>query len=176
MSFATMSQVLRESMDWCSRPSVIRSGFRTVQLEPPAALLQDPVGYSLDHGPERLVEVVAILCAARRELLSTVPAPHGSGAPGRVLVSTAIQESVVDGASAAASAGWFDGNDLPPWDTWLGYARVNTRRFTDRFALFAFVPDTRTEVVMRGMKVNPVDCIEWATEADMHALLAGDTG
>ncbi len=168
MILTTTIASLHETALWCSftEPTIV--GFRSDLLRPPAPLLDDPVGFLIDRGHASVGNAVADLCRRRRKLLRLkTPGPE---IPGRVLVTTAIEESVVDGAASASSSGWFDSNDLPPWDTWFAYARLNTRRFTERETLFAFVPRFWEAAAEQGMSVNPVDCIEWATEEDLRAL------
>lgn len=168
MILKTSIASFHEAALWCSRAEPISVGFRSEVLRPPTPLLDEPGGFLIDHGHEAVGNVVADLCNRRRELLHlNMPRTE---MPGRILVTTAIEESVVDGAASAASSGWFDGNDLPPWDTWFAYARLNTRRFTERETLFSFVPWSSEAAAEQGLKVNPVDCIEWATEEDLRAL------
>jgi hypothetical protein len=62
-------------------------------------------------------------------------------------------ETVDDGAAEAASMGFYDVHDAPPWDTWVLYADD---------ALFCCVPDFAISRVQRGIDANPVDCIHWA--------------
>jgi hypothetical protein len=89
-----------------------------------------------------------------------------------LLLTTAICESVVDGAAQAESDGWFDENDLPPWDTWVCYARLGTRPFTSHETLVAVVPPAWQDAAGRGIRVNPLDCIQWATPEDIAAIEA----
>lgn len=125
----------------------------------------------LDRGSDAIAEVVDSLCRRRTELLrADPPGTHGTIPEGRVLLTTAIAESVVDGATSDASGGWFDLHDLPPWDTWFAYARLSNRAFTERHTLVAFVPRDWEVPVTRGIEVNPVSCIEWACDADLSAL------
>ena len=160
----------RETVRWCSltEPPVV--GFRSEILRPPGPLLDEPLGFVIDHGHASVSNAVADLCARRRrELLRLVTAETAEIA-GAVLVTTAISESLVDGAARDASSGWFDSNDLPPWDTWFAYGRLNTRQFTAREVLLAFVPQAWQAAAEQGMRVNPVNCIEWATDDDLRAL------
>jgi len=89
--------------------------------------------------------------------------------------------SVWDGASQAESKGFFDEDDLPPWDTWLCYvqgadypiATVPSRGTPtiipawQMWYLVAWVPPTLLDLAIAGMSVNPVDCIHWAEDVDI---------
>lgn len=170
MSLTTRLASLQETIRWCELTGPPIVGFRSEILRPPPALLDEPLGFVLDHGHASVAGAVADICDRRRHELLRLVAPVTTEISGRVLVTTAINESVVDEASKAVSSGWFDSNDLPPWDTWFAYARLNTRRFTEREALFAFVPHAWEARAEKGMKANPVDCIEWAAGEDLRVL------
>ena len=74
--------------------------------------------------------------------------PH----PGRILAYWP-GENLADGAARSATAGFFDVNNVPPWDTWLA--------FVDG-ALYAWVPAELVDRVQQGIDVNPEECIRWA--------------
>jgi len=97
------------------------------------------------------------LIAIRSQLLSV----HGpldqdrilSGKQGRLLVCWPA-ENVSDGASEVASLGFFDPNDIPPWDTWIHYAEGK---------LTCWVPESQITLAQNGIDANMVQCIEWET-------------
>jgi len=64
-------------------------------------------------------------------------------------------ENVSDGASEVGSLGFFNGNDIPPWDTWIHYAE---RKLT------CWVPEELIGLAQDGIDGNPVDCIHWADQ------------
>ena len=71
---------------------------------------------------------------------------------GRLLIYE-FQETVEDGASEAASLGFYDLLDAPPWDTWVLYRNG---------AVFCCVPDFAISRAQDGINANIVDCIHWA--------------
>jgi hypothetical protein len=77
-----------------------------------------------------------------------------SAAKGRILLYQPA-ENVADGASQAASLGLFDGNDAPPWDTWIHYADGD---------LACWVPDSLVALAQDGIDDNMVQCIQWADQ------------
>jgi hypothetical protein len=83
---------------------------------------------------------------------------------GRLLVCTGLDESVWDGAAQAESRGFFDINDLAPWDTWICYVRPqgedNGRTGQAPFVM-SWVPSAFVRLVEDGIRVNPVGCIRW---------------
>jgi hypothetical protein len=92
---------------------------------------------------------------------------------GRLLVCTGLDESVWDGAAQAESRGFFDINDLAPWDTWICYVRPqgedNGRTGQAPFVM-SWVPSAFVSLVEDGIRVNPVGCIRWL-EKDILASL-----
>lgn len=77
-----------------------------------------------------------------------------SAARGRILLYQPA-ENVADGSSQAASLGFFDGNDAPPWDTWIHYSARD---------LACWVPDLLIPLAQDGIDANMVQCIQWADQ------------
>jgi len=75
------------------------------------------------------------------------------------IVVVQTEETVVDGASAIASAGLFDDYDYPPIDTWF-YLTGDT----DGPLLFAWIPEPFVRLSGEAIAVNCVDCIHWFKE------------
>jgi hypothetical protein len=69
------------------------------------------------------------------------------------------EETVEDGASEAASLGFYDLLDAPPWDTWVSYQNG---------AVFCCVPDFAISRAQNGIDANIVDCIHWADWSSMN--------
>jgi hypothetical protein len=63
------------------------------------------------------------------------------------------QENLADGAADQSSNGFFDTNNVPPWDIWVG--------FSDG-VLVSWVPPAFIEAADMGIDVNPEECIQWA--------------
>jgi len=67
-------------------------------------------------------------------------------------------ETVADGAAQAASTGFYDIEDAPPWDTWFLY---------ENDSIFCCVPETAISAAQAGIDANPVDCIHWANWSEL---------
>jgi hypothetical protein len=93
---------------------------------------------------------------------------------GRLLVCTGLDESVWDGAAQAESQGFFDINDLAPWDTWICYVRPqndeNDRTGQAPFVM-SWVPSAFVSLVEDGIRVNPVECIRWLEKDTIASLI-----
>lgn len=103
----------------------------------------------------QIVENVAERRAAqlrleRRYSLSLLERLEG----GRLLLY-APDENLFDGASQYGSKGFFDVDNIPPWDTWVC--------FFENY-LVSWVPQQLVELANQGIDVNPEGCILWAPE------------
>ncbi len=87
---------------------------------------------------------------------------HNAATPsqGRILLCFPM-ETVSCGAAEAASRGFFDAEDVPPWDTWFWYAGQ---------VILCWVPDGFISRAQAGIDANPVDCIHWAKPRDVAHL------
>jgi hypothetical protein len=162
--------IVHEAAKWLQTTAATEARFRTASLQPPKELLDSPLAYATAAGDEQLMESARELRRMRASLLrdATRDRIELRGPPGRLLVSS-ILESVMDGASDAASSGWFDAADLPPWDTWLCYGTLFSDRQPYADGLVSYVPLEFVPRVQRGIDANPVDCHAWATE-DVAAI------
>jgi len=62
--------------------------------------------------------------------------------------------NLCDGASGAASDGWFDVDNVPPWDLW-----VDVVQWRDDPILLSWTPRRYVELARSGVRVNPEECI-----------------
>lgn len=72
-----------------------------------------------------------------------------------------------DGAAEAETRGYFDADNVPPWDTWVGVfeEHVNGER-EKKVYLVTWVPPIFVESVSRAIDVNPEGCIQWLEDSD----------
>jgi hypothetical protein len=84
---------------------------------------------------------------------------------GRLLVYYPDEE-LADGAAEEASGGFFDVENVPAWDTWVGL--YQDERGEDY--LVSWVPPSFREIVGEGIRVNPEECIHWISETDVPLL------
>jgi hypothetical protein len=153
-----VSQTISEIVTWCSCKPL-----RSPELDP-SAILDVP---HWSHGLEAIEawierkrdsyrRAISWIKETRSELLkrTNLKAFEALDALSRskLLVYESL-ETVDDGAAEAASMGFYDVHDAPPWDTWVLYADD---------ALFCCVPDFAISRAQNGIDANPVDCIHWA--------------
>lgn len=132
-------------------------------LRSPALAPEVPIG-SLPNGVER-VQLVARVAEKRAALLRQLKRypdrPTVDLGEGKIMLY-APDENVCDGASEYQSKGFFDVDDVPPWDTWLTIEGNN---------LIAWVPPSFCSLAQAGVDVNAVECIWWADEKFVKRLL-----
>jgi hypothetical protein len=63
-------------------------------------------------------------------------------------------ENLACGAAEYSSNGFFDQNNVPPWDTWMSF---------DGRTLVSWVPSILIPLAQDGIDANPEGCIAWAT-------------
>jgi hypothetical protein len=73
---------------------------------------------------------------------------------GRLLLY-APEENLADGAAEYVSFGFFDVDNVPPWDTWV--------TMFGKY-LVSWVPSQLFRLVQEGLDVNPEQCILWADD------------
>jgi hypothetical protein len=111
---------------------------------------------SLDESGDsaRWAKTVAEVVARRSRLTAATSAgERDTNVGGRLLLYTP-SENLACGAAEASSNGFFDVNNVPPWDIWVDFSED---------ALVSWVPPALVDVAQMGIYVNPEACIRWAT-------------
>lgn len=80
------------------------------------------------------------------EVLSPPTKEHGR------LLNYWPDENLADGAAEYSSNGFFDTDNVPPWDTWVS--------FDDR-TLICWIPRVLVPLAQAGIDANPEACIDW---------------
>jgi hypothetical protein len=99
-------------------------------------------------------KAVAEVVARRSRLTAGTSAEkRDTNVLGRLLLYTP-SENLACGAAEASSNGFFDVNNVPPWDIWVDFSEGT---------LVSWVPLALLDVAQMGISVNPEGCICWAT-------------
>lgn len=112
--------------------------------------------FSLDEfGDDALwAKAVAEVVARRSRLTAGISVEkRDTNVGGRLLLYTP-SENLACGAAEASSNGFFDVNNVPPWDIWVDFSEGT---------LVSWVPPALLDVAQMGIYVNPEACIRWAT-------------
>jgi hypothetical protein len=81
-------------------------------------------------------------------------------------------QTLSDGAAQLATNGYFDADNQPPWDTWLGWISVPTIQDVGlRNMLVAWVPGDLVKLVSAGVDANPEECLQWLGDDGRIQLL-----
>lgn len=150
-SVAPFEARVQQAMAWCSPRADLaraRDCFRSPELRP-------RVLHASYRAAVRDVAVSRELYLGRA--LGKVEMPLGRG---RLLVF-GPDEELSDGAAEQATGGYFDVNNIPPWDTWVGFFEEPGGAY-----LMSWVPPAFVSLVQRGIDANPEQCIRWLSDSD----------
>ena len=114
--------------------------------------------FSLDEFEDDALwaQAVAEVVASRSRLRAGTPAEkRDMTVAGRLLLYNP-SENLACGAAEVSSNGFFDVNNVPPWDIWIDFSEGT---------LVSWVPPALLDVAQMGIYVNPEECIRWAKGA-----------
>jgi hypothetical protein len=143
---------LFETVAWFDRQSLhdlcgpMKDKLRSPALKP---------SFSLDQfgNVELWAEAVAEVVAKRSQLIGRISQQRLEISNSGRLLLYYPQEQLADGAAEYSSNGFFDVNNVPPWDIWVDFSE---------HILVSWVPPGFIEAAQIGIDVNPEQCIRWA--------------
>jgi len=151
-----------EAVTWCLDEQLASKSLRSAALDP-SAILEMPdfshssesIGAWIDQKRDCYRRAVAWINERRSGLLKAAgketPRSGDFLAKGKFLIYEP-EETVEDGAAEAASKGFYDMKDAPPWDTWF---------LLGNKAIYCYVPEFFISRAQDGIDANPVDCMRW---------------
>jgi hypothetical protein len=124
----------------------VETALRSLQLSPSHPLTS---GMSGQDWSEAVAEVVA----KRSRLVDQVSVDEHTAyaSSGRLLLYWP-EENLACGAAQVSSGGFFDTDNVPPWDIWVAY---------EERVLISWVPPGLIGIVEMGIDANPENCIQW---------------
>jgi hypothetical protein len=138
---------------------------RLYSIVPLARQLRSPVlqpeSAKFPQDPLERVQAVETLAEKRAGQLRTerrYPTTECSDLAGGRLLLYRPNENLFDGAAQYASKGFFDVDNIPPWDTWICFFERQ---------LVSWVPPKLLELANQGIDANPEGCIAWAPETGL---------
>jgi hypothetical protein len=127
----------------------------TRQLRSPS-LRPSPFGYPQAPAERvQIVEAVAEKRATQLHLEHRYPLALVGDLAGGRLLKYAPSENLCDGAAQYSTKGFFDVDNIPPWDTWICFIEPY---------LISWVPPRLLDLANTGIDANPEQCILWARE------------
>lgn len=175
---------LAETIAWCA--------LRATPLEPESGLRSLPLRNQPSMESRTIDErkqAVADIATTRTVFLSDagiyLQEPAADLAGGYLLLF-APDETLSDGAAWVSSGGFFDWDNVPPWDTWVAHIedtpadpeQINTwfRQHARKQGitrpplqiayLVCWIPPCLLEAADAGIDANPEECIEWLADRD----------
>ena|SRR5882724_9516793 len=157
---------LMETMTWCTQRLVIDdpvNSLRAASLRPPGLRLGDRLRV-------KFPKIVNTICEERADAvalwLQNGPEPFTDLGSGRLLLCTSVTESIPDGNVTAWSKGFYDDDDLPPWDAWICYADDLNPEY-----LISWVPPEWIELARFGVESHFLGCMKWADMTDIDLMI-----
>lgn len=87
--------------------------------------------------------------------------PDGLGG-GRLLIYFP-EVNLCCGAAEQETSGFFDVDNVPPWDTWVTYFHDQQDEY-----LIAWIPPAFVRLADQGIKCNPEECIQWLSDTTVE--------
>ena len=164
-------RTISEAAIWCSQRDLLGISLRSPELDPFAMLDIPDWSHDLESFEtwrekhrDSYCRAIAWINQTRSELLKAaalaVPETVNPLTQNKLLLYFPL-ETVHDGAAEAASRGFYDIEDAPPWDTWFLY---------ENDAVFCCVPEPAISAAQAGIDANPVDCIHWANWSELACV------
>ena len=161
-AFDQFSSRLAQTIFWCAP--------RTDKLNPATSLRTEALRpRMLEENRSSAVDTVV----HARELYggvdirkATIPRDLGGG---RLLIYFPNND-LACGAAEQETAGFFDVNNVPPWDTWVTYFQdqePNIDSFDTEY-LIAWIPPEFVQLANEGIAVNPEQCILWLSDTSVE--------
>ncbi|GMU58081.1 MAG: hypothetical protein AMXMBFR33_72270 [Candidatus Xenobia bacterium] len=108
-----------------------------------------------------------LLCGDRAETVRNVASnrhialrrdvPPASGLEGGRLLLYFPDQNLFDGAARVSTDGFFDDDNVPPWDTWVDFLP----NLGLQECLVVWIAPEMLELAEVGLAVNPECCIQW---------------
>jgi hypothetical protein len=155
---------LSETIAWCMR-SFDRS-------DPKGSLRNfEPEDLHLDSQESQVLNV-SLKRSDRLRTIEQGDPPRASGLGGGRLLAYFPDENLRHGLAEWETNGFLDGDDIPPFDTWVWFERATD---ADTFEggearatsfLVAWVPSELINSVDRAIEMDPAPCLAWLDSLD----------
>jgi hypothetical protein len=129
--------------------SSLKDQLRTPAVKPGLSLGQLRNETQREQAVAEVIERRAALLNSRVRL----PAEEETDEAAGRLLRYFPNENLADGAAQYSSNGFFDVDNIPPWDIWVHYSDST---------LISWVPAKLFVLAQNGIDVNPERCIRWA--------------
>lgn len=147
----TILERLAETIAWCSP---------RIDLDDPQGCLRTPTlrPHPLEDGRSAVVESVA---RARYIALHAPPKRPATDLAGGRLLIYEPDMNMAHGLEESETRGYVDIDNIPPWDTWIGYVVEAKAHY-----LLSWVPGSFVALVTDGIAVSPEMCFRFLDDTD----------
>lgn len=148
-TYEQIDEAIKQSSVWCDFAMKIakpRSSLRTLEFGP--SFFEQNGFHVVNH----------IIHARKYKLEHLKKTSDVIYDPSNIMVYEP-DSTVFDGISESETDGFFDVNDCPPWDTWVGFLVFGDKRY-----LLSWVPEEFKHFVNEGFEVNCVECFYWLAD------------
>jgi hypothetical protein len=157
---------LTETVVWCLQTGKIadpKTSLRTFEPKTPYLSSQDFQVFCVSLDRSRRLRSIG-----QRDLVPVTDLQGGR------LLAYFPDHNLADGYAEDISKGYFDVDNIPPYDTWVWMVENvenvtrddgTTERMPANF-LVAWVPPAFLEIANKGVRGNPEECIAWLDELD----------
>jgi len=163
-SFDAFKVTLAETITWCTeriQPDDPKNSLRSTDIRPPGLRICDRLRLSFG-------KIVNTVSKERRQYINAVSRDGQEVfkdlAGGRLLLCTSVTESIPDGVVSNMSKGFYDEDDLPPWDTWIYYLDAGKEY------LISWVPPEWIQLANVGVEIHFLDCMRWEEMSGIELL------
>jgi hypothetical protein len=127
----------------------LKDQLRSKELKPERSLSEAPED-AREALVSKLVHERSVRLAALKQPLAV--SPELEWKKGKLLLYVP-EENLACGAAVYPSKGFFDADNVPPWDIWVHYSEKT---------LISWAPQVLVHLVSDGIDANPEGCIRWA--------------
>jgi hypothetical protein len=158
-------QELTQSEEWHQSRALLQEAdplsLSTLDAQLRSAPLKPSFAMDEFANDKHWADAVAEVVAKRSQLLGEVsPENEASAQTQGPLLLFVPSETLMDGAAKYSSNGFFDVNNVPPWDTWVSFSGRT---------LLSWVPPVLMETAQRGIDANPEACINWIDRVPLNS-------
>jgi hypothetical protein len=152
-----LKQRVSDTDEWRAASTLlqkVRDSFGPLELRLRSASLKPNFDLEDFETEASWAEAASNVVSARAQLMAGIlpEQDRGEKVGGRLLLYNP-SENLADGAAQQSSNGFFDQNNVPPWDIWVSFSE---------WTLVSWVPPALIEAAQMGIDVNPENCIRWA--------------
>lgn len=156
--FSEFKENLTQTIWWCSQKSDITNPYeclRTEELRPEI----------FEESRASAVQTVIYRRLTQGEPVIRNLKPSKNLAGGKLIVYFPNM-NLACGVSQDITEGFFDHNNVPPWDTWISYFNDSSKHINEASYLVSWIPPVFIDSVDKAINAIPEECVLWLEDSD----------